>query len=317
MLVTQDRIASALRACGFSAMTLWACGGSSQPTGDGAGEGSSVLAAAEATTNWPRLSYAGRDSLGVPHYITRPFTSEERSLLARAFGVGDPGRLYLSDSTATAVVAWDLRADGGKEDLVYSFKVGLVSLRRPGESLAEFEERMQSTPGSAFPRSARVRDTALVLLDPTVRPLFEGLVAAARARGFDVRVAESYRSPARQGWLMSRADGRTFTATSLHAYGRAVDFVIGNGYGLTVENRREYVAFRRFALEYGRGRLKLLGTPMDTWDWGHVEAPASWLGYHTVEEALAAAQKCVGGQMGDAAEDPPPCVIPPRPGGAR
>ncbi|NIQ58246.1 MAG: hypothetical protein GWN71_34350, partial [Gammaproteobacteria bacterium] len=56
---------------------------------------------------------------------------------------------------------------------------------------------------------------------------------------------------------MSRADGRTFSGTSLHSYGRAVDFVIGNGYGQTAQNRREYVAFRRFVLEYGQGRLKL------------------------------------------------------------
>ncbi|NIQ57538.1 MAG: hypothetical protein GWN71_30335, partial [Gammaproteobacteria bacterium] len=53
-----------------------------------------------------RLSYAGRDSAGAPHYITRPFTPEERRLLARAFGIGDPRRLYLSDSTATAALVW-------------------------------------------------------------------------------------------------------------------------------------------------------------------------------------------------------------------
>jgi len=261
----------------------------------------------------------------VPHYVGHAFTAEERELLSRAFGIGDPGRLYLNDSSATAALIWDLKPDSGRSDMEYSFKLGFVSLRRPGESLADYKKRMQADP-SAFPPSAQVRDTALADLDPEVRPLFQGLVEAARARGFDVRVAETYRSPQRQGWLISRADGSTFSGTSIHTYGRAVDFVIDNGYGRTAHNRREYVAFRRFVLEYGKGRLRILGTPSDTWDWGHVEAPAPWLGYHSVEDALAAARTCVsrtdgadavGGEGGGgAATGPPPCIFSPQLGPA-
>src|SRR5215213_4274796 len=45
-------------------------------------------------------SYMGRDADGVPHYIQRPFSAEERQLLRGEFGIEDPSRLYLSDSSA-------------------------------------------------------------------------------------------------------------------------------------------------------------------------------------------------------------------------
>src|ERR687896_2594403 len=45
-------------------------------------------------------SYMGRDGEGVPHYIQRPFSAEERLLLREQLGIEDPSRLYLSDSSS-------------------------------------------------------------------------------------------------------------------------------------------------------------------------------------------------------------------------
>jgi hypothetical protein len=57
----------------------------------------------------------------------------------------------------------------------------------------------------------------------------ERLIAAARAAGFRVRVTEAYRSPERQAYLMVKGGGLTFTATSMHSTGHAVDLVVGDG----------------------------------------------------------------------------------------
>jgi hypothetical protein len=50
------------------------------------------LAALNAVAH-PPISYAGRDAEGVPHYITRPVSLEERELLRQHFGIEDPSRL--------------------------------------------------------------------------------------------------------------------------------------------------------------------------------------------------------------------------------
>ncbi|HET9982030.1 MAG TPA: hypothetical protein VFQ38_00515 [Longimicrobiales bacterium] len=256
---------------------------------------------------WPRLRYAGRDGEGVPNYIRRPFTAAEAGLLRAQLGVTNPHRLYLGDSSATAILRYDTRPDSGHDDMAPSFAVGFVSLRRPGESWEELRRRIHTLHAQDFPETARVPDTSLALLDPEVRPLFERMVREARARGFRIRVIETYRSPEREAYLMSRASGKTFTATSIHSYGRAVDVAVGRGDPGHPRTRGEYVAFRRWVLAFGRGRLKLIGSPDETWDWNHVEAPARWLGFHTIEEALAGAGKCAATPAPDGV-----CVFRPR-----
>lgn len=260
-----------------------------------------------AASVWPRLRYAGRDGEGVPNYIARPFTAAETALLRAQLGVTNPHRLYLGDSSATAILRYDTRADSGHDDMAPSFAVGFVSLRRPGESWEELRRRIHTLHRRDFPKTARVPDTSLERLDPEVRPLFERMLREARARGFRIRVIETYRSPEREAYLMSRASGRTFTATSIHSYGRAVDVAVGRGDPDRPRTREEYVAFRRWVLAFGRGRLKLIGSPDETWDWNHVEAPAAWLGFHTIEEALAGARKCAAAPAPDGA-----CVFRPR-----
>ncbi len=264
---------------------------------------SEVAVRVPADTGGTRLAYAGRDAHGVPNYARRAFTPEEASLLRQVFGVGDPRRLYLSDSSATAILKYDLTPDHGRTDEVFSFSLGFASLRRPGESWAHVKQRVLAMHGSEFPSFARVADTSLARLDPAVRPLFERMLRAARARNYRIRVVETYRSPEREAYLMSRGDGHTFTATSMHSYGRAVDVVIGDGDVRHPATRAAYVAFRRWVLGFGSGRLKIIGTPARTWDWSHVAAPAPWLGYHSIEAALAAARQCAAGRSPPGTKD--------------
>jgi hypothetical protein len=159
------------------------------------------LAALNAVAH-PPLSYAGHDSAGVPHYVTRPFSADERELLRRRFGIEDPSRLYLSDSTETGRLNYDSERDPGAGRLVRSYRMGAASVRRADESWEELERRLGTMRPTDFGPQARVMDTTLAALDSLARPRFERLISAARAAGFPVRVRETYRSPERQANLM-------------------------------------------------------------------------------------------------------------------
>src|SRR5687767_8157897 len=56
-------------------------------------------------------SYMGRDEDGVPHYVQRAFSAEERQLLREQFGIEDPTRLYLSDSSSHRYLVYDTERD--------------------------------------------------------------------------------------------------------------------------------------------------------------------------------------------------------------
>ena len=103
------------------------------------------------------------------------------------------------------------------------------------------------------------------------RPRFERLIAAARAAGFPVHVRETYRSPERQAYLMVLGRGLTFSATSMHSAGPAVDLVMGDGDLRNPRSRARWIAFRRWVAGFEGGRFRLLGTPERSWDWPHVE----------------------------------------------
>jgi hypothetical protein len=247
------------------------------------------LAALNAVTH-PPMSYAGRDAEGVPHYTTRPFSVEERELLCRRFGIEDPSRLYLSDSTQTGHLNYDTERDPGAGRLVRSYRVGAASIRREGESWEQLERRLRTMRPADFALEARVVDTTLASLDSLARPRFERLIAAARAAGFQVRVTEAYRSPERQAYLMAKGGGLTFTATSMHSAGHAVDLVVGDGDLRNPRTRSSWIAFRRWVTGFeGGGRFRLLGTPERSWDWPHVELADGPLGFRSVEELLQAA----------------------------
>jgi hypothetical protein len=248
------------------------------------------LAALNAVVH-PPLSYAGRDTAGVPHYLTRPFSPDERALLRREFGVEDPSRLYLSDSTEMGHLNYDTERDPGAGRLVRSYRIGAASIRRPGESWEELEQRLRAMRPEDFGPEAKVVDTTLAALDPSARPRFERLIAAARAAGFPIRVRETYRSPERQAYLMVLGRGLTFTATSMHSAGRAVDLVVGDGDLRNPRTRARWIDLRRWVAAFEGGRFRLLGAPDRSWDWPHVELAGGPLGFRSVEELLQAARR--------------------------
>jgi hypothetical protein len=266
-------------------------------------------AGAPSSTDVDALAYAGRDAHHRPRYVQRAFTDDERRLLRDAFGITDPHRLWLPDSSATAVLRYD--GIGG-----IAARVGYRSWRRPGETWEAFVARIRRLDRRAWPASARDSyHVGLAALAPDARPAFAELLDAARAAGFRVRVAETYRAPERQAYLLAHGNGKTFTATSAHQYGRAADILVGDGRIDTRRKVREWIRFRRWVLAWGAGRFRLVGTPNDTWDWPHVELADPPIGFRTVDELLAAARLCVAslGTSRDAADDDP-CALPRDPG---
>jgi hypothetical protein len=241
------------------------------------------------TSEYPREAYAGRDERGVPRYLDRPFSREERRLLRKHFGIEEPGRLYLSDTTADAHLIYDTERDPGDERLVHSYRVGAASVRLPGESWEELERRLATMRRSDFPASARVADSSLASLDSAARPEFERMLAAARRAGHRLRVVETHRTAERQAYLVVAGGGLTFTATSMHSSGRAIDVQVGTGDPRHRRTRAKWIAFRRWLTAYEGGRFQLLGTPEESWDWPHIELPGP-LGYRSIEALLAAAE---------------------------
>lgn len=254
--------------------------------------GSIAYPTARASGILPRERYAGRDGRGIPRYIERAFTKEERRLLREQFGIEEPGRLYLSDTLPGASLIYDSDWDQGERDLVGSYRVGAPSVRRAEESWEMLEQRLADTSPASFPTAARRVDRSLASLDSTVRPAFEQLLRAARQAGFRVRVTEARRSAERQAYLLT-LDGRlTHTATSRHADGFAIDVAVGDGNLRHPATRRHWIAFRRWVLANWAGQFRLIGAPDRSWDWPHIEAVASPPAFHSIEELLAAARTC-------------------------
>jgi hypothetical protein len=239
--------------------------------------------------------YTGTDARGIPRYARRVFTDEERRLLREAFGIEEPTRLYVSDSTEDGLLKYDTRVKRCRACYVNSYRIGFVSVRRPGESWEQAERRVRAMRPRDFPPAARAssaRSTAD--LDPTVRSDVERMLADARRAGFAVRVVATYRSPEHEAYLMAIGGGRTHTLTSLHSYGRALDVVIGDGNIRRAATRRQWIAFRRWVSAYDGDSFRILGTPERTWDWRHIEMPTSSVGFRTIDAALDRARSCRG-----------------------
>jgi hypothetical protein len=251
-------------------------------------------------------SYMGRGAYGVPHYVERPFSLEERKLLREQFGIEDPGRLYLSDSSSSRYLVYDTRRDR-EGVVVMSHRVGAASVRQPRESWEELERRVRRMRSSAFHSAVRVPDRSLVSLDPVVRPQVERMLADARDAGFLLRVTETARSPERQAYLLWRRGRHTFTATSHHTGGWAVDVIVGDGKLRHRRTRHQWIAFRHWLLAHEGGSFRIIGTPARSWDWPHIEITGGLSGFQSIEDLLAAARLCA------ARSDLPviPCAAPP------
>jgi hypothetical protein len=252
-----------------------------------------------AAAAYPRELYAGRNGEGVPRYIQRTFSDDERRLLREQFGIEEPARLYLSDTLPGASLTYDSDWDQGERHLVSSYRVGAPSVRQPGETWEALERRLAATSPASFPAGTHRADRALASLDSTVRPAFERLLASAREAGFRVRVTESRRSAERQAYLLTLDGHLTHTATSRHPDGVAVDVVVDDGDLRNPVTRKHWIAFRRWVLATRSGEFRLIGTADRSWDWPHIEYVDGPLAFHSVEELLAAARRCADTGIAD------------------
>jgi hypothetical protein len=67
------------------------------------------------------------------------------------------------------------------------------------------------------------------------------------------------RGSERQSHLLVSGGGLTFTATSKHSSGRAVDVIVGDGNLKHLRTRARWIAFRRWVSGYEGGRFRLVG----------------------------------------------------------
>ncbi len=199
-----------------------------------------------------QLERTEADSAILPQYTTRSFTPDERALLRQVYGVEDPSRLYLMDESEEGVLKYDTKRKTCASCLVNSYRIGFESVRRPGESWEQVERRVMGTSLRAFPESAHVGSTSTTALDPAVRADVERMLADARAAGFVPHVVATYRSPVREAYLM-RQGHRTFTLTSLHSYGRAVDIVLGDARITPAAPRTQGITFRAWVERHTNG----------------------------------------------------------------
>jgi hypothetical protein len=253
-------------------------------------------------------AYEGVESRGSPHYATIVISRADSVLLRRAYGIEDPHRLYVSDSTEEGILKYDTQAKRCLTCYVNTYRVGYVSVRRPGESWEQAEHRVRSTPQRAFTGGPVPASNSTADLDPDVRPIADAMLNAARAAGFHLRVTATYRSPRREAFLMAEGHLRTHTLTSNHSYGRALDIVVDDGDRRHPRTKSDWIAFRRWVTHY-RTRsgvpFRILGRLEHTWDWAHVELPSRTIGFDTIDDAVARARSCLA--PGSAT----PCNFPP------
>jgi hypothetical protein len=255
-----------------------------------------LFASGPDTTNDSAAAYEGVDSRGIPHYSSLDLSHADSDLLRRAYGVEDPHRLYVSDSTEEGILKYDTERKRCLTCYVNSYRIGYVSVRRTGESWEQAERRVRSTPARVFTGGAEPASTSTADLDPEVRPIAEAMLHDAKAAGFHLRVSATYRSPLREAFLMAEGRGRTHTLTSNHSYGRAIDVVVDDGNRGHARTKEDWIAFRRWVVRYrapsGKS-FRVLGRLDHTWDWPHVELPSSEIGFRTIDDAIRRARECL------------------------
>ncbi|MEP6990318.1 MAG: hypothetical protein ABJA80_05245 [bacterium] len=241
-------------------------------------------------------AYEGVDPRGIPRYAAVELSSRDADLLRRAYGIEDPHRLYVSDSTDEGILKYDTQRKRCLTCYVNSYRIGYVSVRRSGESWDEVERRVRTTTPMYFTGGENPSSTSTAELDPDVRPLAERMLRDARAAGYRLHVTATYRSPLREAFLMAEGRGRTHTLTSSHSYGRALDIVIDDGNRHNAHTRHNWIAFRQWVTHYRASNgesFRVLGSLDHTWDWPHVELPSSTIGFGSIDKAIARARMCL------------------------
>jgi hypothetical protein len=250
-------------------------------------------------------SYSGTDARGIPHYLARPVSDDGRQVLRQAFGVVSASHLYVSDSTPSGVLKYDPKVKPCLTCYVNSYRIGYVSIRKPGESWDELQQRVRGLHRGSFPPSSLVTSSAVSAMDPDVQTEVRQMLDAARGAGFRVRVVSTYRSPEQEALVMAEGRGRTHTLTSLHSYGRAIDVSVGDGNLGNPSTRRSWIAFRRWVTGFRGDDFRVLGTSDRSWDWAHVELPNSRIGFRSVEDAINAGRACLARSPASTCEFPP------------
>ena len=280
-------------------------------TDDGVtGRRAALVGAADATNEgFDSHSYDGVDGRGIPKYARDVALSRsDAAILLRAYGVEDPRRLYISDSTEDGILKYDTQVKRCLKCYVNSYRIGSVSVRRMGESWEQVERRVRNSPARSFMRGAHPESQSLSDLDVTVQPVVRRMLEYAAAARFQLKVTATFRSPLREAFLMAQGGGRTYTLTSHHSYGDAVDIVVGGGMASRAQQRAEWIRFRRWVTRYqtptGKS-FRILGTADRTWDWPHVELPSSVHGFRTISEAVVRGRACL------ATGSRTPCNFPP------
>ncbi|MGH7617175.1 MAG: hypothetical protein ACREPM_08115 [Gemmatimonadaceae bacterium] len=240
--------------------------------------------------------YEGHDSRGVPRYATQPFSQEDSLILRRAYGVEDPHRLYVSDSTDKGILEYDTRTKQCRSCLVNSYDIGFTSVRRPDESWEQAERRVQAARARRFTGGPHPMSYSTADLDPTIRAGVDRMLDDAAAAGFKLRIIATYRSPERQAYLMSLGGNRTHTLTSSHSYGRALDLVVDDGNRAHKKTKADWIAFRIWVTRYRAPTgetFRVLGAMDHTWDWPHVEVPSDKIGFRSIDDALERGRTCL------------------------
>jgi hypothetical protein len=291
-----------------SALSGSACAGD-QPANAAPGHGrpsaENDAASIASSIDSDAIKYAGTDERGVPRYFKGNLSTDAASILRRAFGVLSPSHLYISDSTRSGLLKYDPRPKPCAACYVNSYRIGFISVRRPGESWDDLQRRLPTLTRRSFPKSSLITSSSVASMDPDVQTEVTQMLAAAQRTGFHTHIVSTYRSPEQEAVLMREGGGRTHTLTSLHSYGRAIDIRIDDGNLNRPSTRRDWIAFRRWVTHFHGDDFRVLGTTDKSWDWPHVELPSDRIGFRSVDAAVAAGRTCLGSGSPAACEFPP------------
>jgi len=106
---------------------------------------------------------------GIPLYLARGYTPNERALLLGAFGIEAPQRMYLSDSSDAAILKYDVRLKQCRACYVDTYRVGFLSMRHPDETWERFEARIRQ-PASKPAAAAHGKGETVAIANPVPLP---------------------------------------------------------------------------------------------------------------------------------------------------
>jgi hypothetical protein len=113
----------------------------------------------------------------------------------------------------------------------------------------------------------------MAMLEPNFRKKVQEVIVAAHDEGFDLRVAETFRSQARQIYFYFRAGFTQLKQVGVHHFGLACDFNLFID-GKYETDGQKYAFLRDFEKKYRIISGDLCGTPFQKrafFDWDHIQ----------------------------------------------